>query len=133
MIGVPCDFNLRIIGASFGIPGLLITSSAFRMRDSVCLPSSHSMPRSFSMFLYVSLIVDMSETKVSKPCFFARTAAPAPLSPAPSMTILFSHNLRLSYLIFNVIIVIAASTMVTIQKRTVIFDSWNTLLGFMNR
>eukprot|EP00975_Prorocentrum_lima_P040465 8495916-Prorocentrum_lima.AAC.1 len=67
------------------------------------------MPRSFSMFLYVSLIVDMSETKVSKPCFFARTAAPAPLSPAPT------------------------STMVTIQKRTVIFDSWNTLLGFMNR
>ena len=29
--------------------------------------------------------------------------------------------------IFNVIIVIAANTMVTIQKRTVIFDSWNTL------
>ena len=131
MIGVPCDFNLRIIGASFGIPGLLITSSAFRMRDSVCLPSSHSMPRSFSMFLYVSLIVDMSETKVSKPCFFARTAAPAPLSPAPSMTILLA--IIFVYLIFNVIIVIAASTMVTIQKRTVIFDSWNTLLGFMNR
>ena len=131
MIGVPCDFNLRIIGASFGIPGLLITSSAFRMRDSVCLPSSHSMPRSFSMFLYMSLIVDMSETKVSKPCFFARTAAPAPLSPAPSMTILLA--IIFVYLIFNVIIVIAASTMVTIQKRTVIFDSWNTLLGFMNR
>ena len=131
MIGVPCAFNLRIIGASFGIPGLLITSSAFRMRDSVCLPSSHSMPRSFSMFLYVSLIVDMSETKVSKPCFFARTAAPAPLSPAPSMTILLA--IIFVYLIFNVIIVIAASTMVTIQKRTVIFDSWNTLLGFMNR
>ena len=131
MIGVPCDFNLRIIGASFGIPGLLITSFAFRMRDSVCLPSSHSMPRSFSMFLYMSLIVDMSETKVSKPCFFARTAAPAPLSPAPSMTILLA--IIFVYLIFNVIIVIAASTMVTIQKRTVIFDSWNTLLGFMNR
>ncbi|CDB36972.1 unknown [Phocaeicola dorei CAG:222] len=131
MIGVPCAFNLRIIGASFGIPGLLITSSAFRMRDSVCLPSSHSMPRSFSMFLYESLIVDMSETKVSKPCFFARTAAPAPLSPAPSMTILLA--IIFVYLIFNVIIVIAASTMVTIQKRTVIFDSWNTLLGFMNR
>ena len=31
------------------------------------------------------------------------------------------------YRIFNVIIVIAANTMVTIQKRTVIFDSWNTL------
>lgn len=28
-----------------------------------------------------------------------------------------------NYLIFNVIIVIAASTIVTIQKRTVIFDS----------
>ena len=28
--------------------------------------------------------------------------------------------------------VIAANTMVTIQNRTVIFDSWNTLLGLVN-
>ena len=130
MTGVPCSFNFKIIGASLGIPGLLITSSAFRMSDSVCLPSSHSMPRSFSMVLYLSFIMDISETKVSNPCFFARTAAPAPLSPAPSMTILLA--IIFVYLIFNVIIVIAASTMVTIQKRTVIFDSWNTLLGLVN-
>jgi hypothetical protein len=32
----------------------------------------------------------MSETKVSNPCFLAKTAAPAPLSPAPNMTILFA-------------------------------------------
>ena len=37
----------------------------------------------------------------------------------------YSHIIY--YRIFNVIIVIAANTMVTIQKRTVIFDSWNTL------
>ena len=36
----------------------------------------------------------------------------------------FIHNSSLGcYLIFNVIIVIAANTIVTIQKRTVIFDS----------
>lgn len=37
------------------------------------------------------------------------------------------HSHIIYYRIFNVIIVIAANTMVTIQKRTVIFDSWNTL------
>ncbi len=37
-----------------------------------------------------------------------------------------------SHRIFNVIIVIAASTIVTIQKRTVIFDSWNSWSGFVN-
>ena len=36
------------------------------------------------------------------------------------------------YLIFNVMIVIADNTMVTIQKRTVIFDSWNRLSGLVN-
>ena len=45
----------------------------------------------------------------------------------------FIHNSSLGcYLIFNVIIVIAASTMVTIQKRTVIFDSWNNCAGWVN-
>ena len=33
---------------------------------------------------------DMSETKVSNPCFLANTAAPVPLSPAPNMTILLA-------------------------------------------
>ena len=36
------------------------------------------------------------------------------------------------YLIFNVIIVIAANTIVTIQKRMVILDSWNSLSGLVN-
>ena len=36
-------------------------------------------------------MADMSETKTSKPSFFANTAAPAPLSPAPSITILFIY------------------------------------------
>ena len=45
----------------------------------------------------------------------------------------FIHNSSLGcYLIFNVIIVIAANTMVTIQKRTVIFDSWNSCVGCVN-
>ena len=62
----------------------------------------------------------MSDTNTSNPSFFARTAAPAPLSPAPNITILF-----IFYLIFNVMIVNAANIMVVIQKRMVIFDSWN--------
>lgn len=123
--------------------------------------------------LYLSLIADISETNVSNPFTLASTAAPAPLSPAPKITILFIYSnvlllsdrqtllssfssflfrssaahifLKLiiglilstilmlqiscigqsvcSHRIFNVIIVIAASTIVTIQKRTVIFDS----------
>lgn len=36
------------------------------------------------------------------------------------------------YLIFSVIIVMAARTIVTIQKRTVIFDSWNSWSGLVN-
>src|SRR5574344_1956177 len=35
-------------------------------------------------------MADESYTNTSKPSFFARTAAPAPLSPAPKTTILFS-------------------------------------------
>ena len=37
------------------------------------------------------------------------------------------------YLIFSVMMVSAASMMVTIQKRMVIFDSWTTLLGPRHR
>ena len=71
--------------------GLLMISSALRIFSSVCCPSSHSIPRSSSIFLYLSLMADMSETKTSKPSFFASIAAPAPLSPAPSITILFIY------------------------------------------
>ena len=38
-----------------------------------------------------------------------------------------------SYLIFSVIIVMAARMMVIIQKRNVIFDSWNCLCGQLRR
>ena len=74
----------------------------------------------------------MSDTKTSNPSFLASTAAPAPLSPAPKITILlivlFLSNQAgkepVYYLIFNVMMVNAARMMVTIQKRMVIFDSW---------
>lgn len=42
------------------------------------------------------------------------------------------HIEPIIYLIFNVMIVIAANTIVTIQKRTVIFDSWKRLSGLVN-
>ena len=35
-------------------------------------------------------MTDISDTNTSKPFFFAKTAAPAPLSPAPNMTILLA-------------------------------------------
>ena len=41
-------------------------------------------------------MADMSLTNTSKPSFFARMAAPAPLSPAPNMTILFCMGLMVS-------------------------------------
>ena len=40
--GVPFTFNT--IGASSGMPGLFITSSAFRTSSSVWPPSSHAIP-----------------------------------------------------------------------------------------
>ena len=43
-------------------------------------------------FLILVLDGDMSETNVSNPLTFASTAAPAPLSPAPKITILFIYN-----------------------------------------
>ena len=76
------------IGTSLGIPGLLITSSAFKINSAVCWPSSQGILRLFSCSLYLSFIGDLSETKTSKPCFCANTAAPIPLSAAPKITIL---------------------------------------------
>ena len=89
MIGVPCCWSLTINGAVSGIPGDLITSSALRMRDSVCCPSSQGILCWLSKARYGSLIVPISETKTSKPFSFAKIAAPLPLSPAPKITILF--------------------------------------------
>ena len=89
MIGVPCSLNFRISGASLGIPGLFTTSSALKICSSVCRPSSQAMPWPSRRVLYLSLIADISDTKVSNPFTLARTAAPAPLSPAPNTTILF--------------------------------------------
>lgn len=72
------------------------------------------------------LIDDLSDTNTSNPFAFAKTAAPAPLSPAPNITIL----LLIFYLIFNVTIVITAKIIPINQKRTTIFDSGTTLNGF---
>ena len=41
MMGIPNAIIFLTIGASLGMPGLLITSSAFKISSSVCLPSSH--------------------------------------------------------------------------------------------
>ena len=60
-----------------------------RMRSSLWCFSSHSMLWSSSIFLYLSFIADMSLTNTSNPSFLASTAAPAPLSPAPNITIFF--------------------------------------------
>ena len=49
-----------------------------------------------------------------------------------AISILHISILNNYYLIFNVIIVIAANTIVTIQKRMVILDSWNSLSGLVN-
>ncbi|KAA6330429.1 hypothetical protein EZS27_020858 [termite gut metagenome] len=43
MMGMPRSFNFKTSGASFGIPGLLIISSAFKISFSVCLSSSQAM------------------------------------------------------------------------------------------
>ena len=44
-------------------------------------------------------------------------------------TILFMAIMYIVYLIFNVMIVAAASISVTIQKRVTILDSWKHLRG----
>ena len=148
---VPCFISFCTIGASLGMPGLFITSSAFRILLSVCCPSSHSILCLFRSVLYLSFIADISETNTSKPFAFANTAAPAPLSPAPNTTILFiSICILLSfarllplqlfmfwyfllYLIFKVMIVSAAKIIVTIQKRIVILLSCTGLCGVFIR
>ena len=53
------------------------------------------------------------------------------MSTSQHLTISTSHHP--SYLIFNVIMVIAARIIVVIQKRTVIFDSWNAPFGRVMR
>ena len=104
--GIFLRFNSPMMGASLGIPGLLITSEALRMSSGVCCPSSHAMLFSFRKVLYLSLIVPLSETNTSKFFFFARYAAPVPLSPAPKITILlfifvFSFNELISVVILS--------------------------------
>ena len=57
-----------------------------------------------------------------------------PLSPRSPFTFLLFYLFTFKvYLIFSVMMVSAASMMVTIQKRMVIFDSWTTLLGPRHR
>ena len=127
MIGVPCLISSTTSGAVRGMPGLLITSSALRISSAVCAcPSSKGISYSSRIFLYLSLMGDISLKKTSKPFTFARTAAPVPLSPAPKIAILF-----IFYLIFNVMIAKAASIIVVIQKRTTIFDSCQLPFGHL--
>ena len=127
MTGTPFPRRATTIGAVSGMPGLLTASSAVSTRSGVWPPSSQAMPRRSSCALYSALMVPASDTKTSNPFCCARTATPTPLSAAPNMTILdiviINTLCETFYLIFNVMIVAAASRMVVIQKRTVIFDS----------
>ena len=62
------------------------------MSSSVWCPSSQAIWWLSRSSLYLSLIADISETNVSNPFTLASTAAPAPLSPAPKITILFIYS-----------------------------------------
>ena len=128
IMGTPFSASATIRGAVSGIPGLFTTSSASIMRSTVCLPSSHAIPYSSSICLYLSLIDDMSETKTSWPFTWASTAAPTPLSPAPNTTILFFF-ISFCYRIFKVTNVITAKIIPTIQNRVTILVSGITCKG----
>ena len=82
------------------MPGLFITSSALSISSSVCLPDSYGMPHFSRSVVYLPSIRPLSERKTSNPLTFARTAAPAPLSPPPRTTILFMIFLFLSFNLF---------------------------------
>ena len=89
------------------MPGDLIASLASRIFDSVCPPCSYAISLSSNILTYCGLIVPKSDTKTSKPFFFANIAAPTPLSPAPKTTILLMtfqlfYSLIIYYLIFSV-------------------------------
>src|SRR6185312_13351982 len=71
------------------MPGLFIINEAFRIFSSEFTPSSNSISFKISSSLKVDFIIPLSLTKTSNPFCFASKAAPTPLSPAPSMTILF--------------------------------------------
>ena len=43
IIGIPWFMSCWMIGAFSGMPGDLITSSAFRIRSALCFPSSQAM------------------------------------------------------------------------------------------
>src|SRR4030065_643209 len=89
MTGKPFSLTFSIRGASSLMPGLFITSSASRISSSECFPCSHLILYLSRIPRYFSLMVPLSDTKTSNPSFSARTAEPAPLSPAPSIAIFF--------------------------------------------
>src|ERR1700753_473456 len=77
-----------------GIPGLFITSAAFRIFSSECIFSSKAIPCSSRVERYASFNGPPSETNTSYPRFAASIAAPTPLSPPPNMTIRFDIKIR---------------------------------------
>ena len=90
IMGMPAFCAFCTMGASLGMPGLFIISCAPSIFSSVCCFSSHSMLCSSSICLYLSAMLPKSDTNTPNPSFCARTAAPHPLSPAPSIAICFS-------------------------------------------
>ena len=114
---IPVSSKAFTIGTCSEIPGLFMTTSAFKILDAVCFPSSHSIALCLRTSLYTFLRVPKSETNTSNPFSFPNSAAPTPLSPPPSTTSLFI------YLIFRVTIVRMAKRIPTIQKRVTILLS----------
>src|SRR5687768_12157298 len=66
--------------------GFFITSSALNIFSSECCFSSKSISFSNNSLEYFGWIAEPSETNTLYPSRLARSAAPTPLSPAPSMT-----------------------------------------------
>ena len=97
MTGIPFVLIFFTISFFSGMPGLFITSSAFNIFSSVCCLSSNC---NLILFKFLSVILfdrHPSETNTSYPCCLASNAAPIPLSPAPSMTNLYSFNRSISF------------------------------------
>src|SRR5699024_9002356 len=87
---IPFSRIFLTIETESAIPGLLTTTSASKIQSSLCCPSSQSILLFKRTFRYFGEIFPLSETHTSYPFFFPKSAAPTPLSPAPSTTSFFS-------------------------------------------
>ncbi len=67
----------------------LHNNEAFNIFSLECFPSSKSIALAANSFFKAGFIIPASLTKTFHPSFLASKAAPMPLSPAPSITILF--------------------------------------------